>query len=82
MAVIIPHTLNISLLKDIFYTQIKDNKIYNKYKDDDGFLYITVALENTFGTFFTVSTIANGLFDQILKSSAKLSRTVGLNNLV
>lgn len=25
-------------------------ELYSKYKDDDGFLYITVSIENTFGT--------------------------------
>lgn len=27
---------------------------YERYKDDDGFLYITVALENTFGVLDTI----------------------------
>jgi GABA(A) receptor-associated protein len=39
-------------------------QLYEKYKDEDGFLYITVALENTFGTIYI-----DKMLDQVLESS-------------
>lgn len=45
------------------------SQAYDKYKDEDGFLYITVALENTFG---------EGVYDyivsRILESSSSVAK--------
>lgn len=56
-------------------------EIYEKYKDEDGFLYITVALENTFGALQTVDMLTFGVLDSMLKSSSRIARTLGLGNL-
>ena len=58
------------------------SEVYDKYKDEDGFLYITVALENTFGAIYIVDAIAFGLLDKILKTSSKTAHILGLENLL
>ena len=55
------------------------NEIYEKYKDEDGFLYITVALENTFGTLFTVEQLSLGLLDNMLRTSGRVVSLLHLN---
>ena len=48
--------------------------VYNKYKDEDGFLYITLTMENTFGAMYTFEYLTSGIFDEILKSSSLMYR--------
>ena len=45
-------------------------QIYEKYVDEDGFLYITMTLENTFGT------VIDAILDSILHYSGRISRTL------
>lgn len=52
--------------------------VYNKYKDDDGFLYFTIANENTFGSFYYLNIFSTNFLDKILKSSSNLSSSIGL----
>ena len=47
---------------------------YQRYADKDGFLYISVALENSFGVYKTI----NNTLDSILNISRRISRTLGL----
>jgi GABA(A) receptor-associated protein len=56
--------------------------IYEKYKDDDGFLYIIVALENTFGALQTIDMLTFGVLDGMLRSSSRAARTLGLGKLL
>ena len=58
------------------------SQVYDTYKDEDGFLYITAALENTFGSLHTIEFLTVGVIDEILKSSGRVARTLGLNNLL
>ncbi len=53
------------------------NDVYQKYKDDDGFLYITAALESTFGALHTIDMVAFGLLDKLLHTSSKTVRAIG-----
>jgi len=53
--------------------------IYEKYHDEDGFLYITVALENTFGALETLDMLTFGVLDNLLKTSSRITRTFGLD---
>lgn len=55
------------------------SQTYEKYKDDDGFLYITVALENTFGAYFVLEQFSQKLLDSILKSSEQVISLLHLN---
>ena len=50
--------------------------VYEVYKDEDGFLYMTVALENTFGTLGNLEY----LLDEVLKGGGRVARTLGLGN--
>ena len=47
------------------------SQAYDKYKDEDGFLYITVALENTFG-----ADVYNYVISKILDSSSKIATII------
>jgi GABA(A) receptor-associated protein len=51
-------------------------QIYEKYKDEDGFLYIAVALENTFGSIFI-----NNLLDNILITSSNVFNSLSILQL-
>ena len=57
-------------------------QVYEDYQDEDGFLYMTAALENTFGALYTVDTLAFGMLDNVLKVSERVARTLGLRNLL
>jgi GABA(A) receptor-associated protein len=46
-------------------TQSLINQIYEKHKDMDGFLYITVALENTFGAMYYIDLITDSFLNKI-----------------
>ena len=58
------------------------SQIYEKYKDEDGFLYITVALENTFGMLNTVDLLAFGLLDRVLASSGRMAKVLALDYFI
>lgn len=45
------------------------SQAYEKYKDEDGFLYITVALENTFG-----ESVYDYVMTRILESSSSIAK--------
>ena len=47
--------------------------IYEKYKDDDGFLYITISTENTF-----VWSMFNNVINYIYDAGSRISKTIGL----
>nr|QBK87131.1 MAG: ubiquitin-like protein [Marseillevirus LCMAC201] len=49
-------------------------QVYEKYKDEDGFLYIIVALENTFGVLNTLDSWTFDLLNGILASSGRVVR--------
>ena len=49
--------------------------VYNKYKDEDGFLYMTVTLDNAFGVVHSL----NYVLDNVLDSSSRLAKTLGLH---
>lgn len=51
-------------------TPHKLSQVYEKYKDEDGFLYITVAMENTFGGLVMLEKT----LDCVLENSSKLIR--------
>jgi len=51
-------------------------QIYEKYKDDDGFLYLTIALENTFGGMYYINMFGNNIFDKILEQSSQTTRNL------
>jgi len=48
------------------------SQVYERYADDDGFLYLTVTLENTFGD--PIAIICD-LFNHVLQASADLSKS-------
>lgn len=54
------------------------SQVYEKYKDEDGFLYMVVALENTFGAWNTVKRMSFGMLDNVLAGSGKFARGLGL----
>lgn len=54
-------------------TSYKLAQVYEKYKDEDGFLYFTVAMENTFGG---LAMIEQSL-DYVLKTSSNLVKRLG-----
>ena len=54
------------------------SQVYDKYKDEDGFLYMVVALENTFGAWYTVKRMSFGMLDNVLTGSGKFARGLGL----
>lgn len=47
-------------------------QVYKRYKSDDGFLYMTVALENTFGDLHSVEMAAFSVLDRVLYSSSSM----------
>jgi GABA(A) receptor-associated protein len=52
------------------------NSIYEKYRDEDGFLYLTIALENTFGVW---GTIGDRILLRTLNMTSFLNRKAKLN---
>ncbi len=54
-------------------------EIYEKYKDEDGFLYMLVALENTFGALFTIEQLSLGLLDNMLRTSGRVASLLHLD---
>ncbi len=54
------------------------SQVYEKHKDEDGFLYITVALENTFGLLRAV----DAMLDEMLTTSSRVSNALGLDNFL
>ena len=54
------------------------DQIYERYKDDDGFLYIRVAIENTFGIVY----YADIAIDSFLSYSSGLVKAIGLDKLL
>ena len=57
------------------------SKVYEQYKDPDGFLYMSVALENTFGGLQIVTNLTTGMLDRMLYTSSRVARTLGLHIL-
>ena len=54
------------------------SEVYEKYKDRDGFLYITVATENTFGVWSALNNVVDGVFN----SSGRIARTIGIDKWI
>jgi len=48
-------------------------QVYEKHKDEDGFLYFTIAMENTFGAFHNFENLSQECLDCVLKTSAKIA---------
>ena len=48
-------------------------QVREKFKDEDGFLYFTVAMENTFGAFQSIEDFSQKCLDGALKTSAKIA---------
>ena len=55
------------------------SQIYKKYKDEDGFLYMTVGLENTLGALNTLDFMTFGFLDHVLSSSGYVARGLALD---
>jgi GABA(A) receptor-associated protein len=55
------------------------DQVYDKYKDDDGFLYIHVSLENTFGKLYMFEQVALKLLDNMLDTSRKVVKGLHMN---
>lgn len=58
------------------------DQLYANYRDDDGFMYLTIALENTFGTLDKITSFTFGVLDNILRTSGSVARGLGMEKII